>query len=121
MSAVNGRSLVTVRPAALVTAEPPALVKTARNCRPESPTAAMNEWVDAVAPAMLIQVVPLFVLYCHWTLGTGLPADDAVQLTELPAATIRLVGPFTIAGGMTPVAGTTVSVAGLLATVPSLL
>ena len=84
-----GDGMVTVSVAALVTAVPPALVKTARYSLPLSAVAAVKVSVVDVAPEMDANVAPPSVDSCHCT-----PADPvaAVKLTEVPEVTVWLVG-----------------------------
>src|SRR5262249_50085651 len=48
--------------------------------------------VGAVAPLMLVYVVPLSVLTCHCTVGAGVPLAAAVKITELPTEDDWFVG-----------------------------
>ena len=80
--------VLTVSVAALVVADPALFVKTARYCLPESPKAAMKEYVVAVAPVTSVNDVPLFVLTCHCTVGDGDPLAAAENDALAPAATV---------------------------------
>jgi hypothetical protein len=61
---VEGIAL-TVNVAALELALPAIFVHTARYCFPLSPTAVVNDKVLLVAPPILLQLEPPFVLTCH--------------------------------------------------------
>lgn len=70
--------MATVKIAGLVDVTPPMLVNTARTCHPETHNGAgalVHE--PAVAPVMLVQVVPLSTDSCHWTVGAGGPREAA--------------------------------------------
>jgi hypothetical protein len=84
--ALAGPSTVSV--AELEVAEPALFVKTARYSLPESPRAAVNEYVVDVAPLISLQVEPLFVLTCHFTVGDGEPLAEAENDAVAPAATL---------------------------------
>ena len=73
---------VTVIVAALVVADPPALVNTARTCQPFSKAlrTPLVKLVD-VDPARVIQVDPPFADSCHCTVGVGIPLAAAEKDT----------------------------------------
>ena len=85
---ITGTEPDTVSVAAPVVAEPKVLVNTARNCLPLSATAAVNEYVVAVAPLISLNDAPLLLLTCHCTVGDGFPLAAAVNVTGSPAATL---------------------------------
>ncbi len=45
-----------------------------------------------VAPVILFQLEPLFVLLCHCTVGVGIPVAATVNVTGCPAVTVWLTG-----------------------------
>lgn len=79
---------LTVSVAAALVAVPTAFVKTARYWFPFWVELAVNVRVVEVAPVTLLNVVPPFVLTCHWTVGAGFPLAAAVKLTLAPAVTV---------------------------------
>jgi hypothetical protein len=81
---------VTISVAGSVSVEPDEFVNTARNSRPLSVDAAVNEYVREVAPGTSTQCWPPPRETCQRTLCDPLAA--AVKLTVLPAATLRPVG-----------------------------
>ena len=97
--AALGKAL-TVKVAAPDSALPQALLKSARYRLPLSPELAVKLYVELVAPAMLVKVLPPSELICHWTPGAGLPLAAAVNETELPAHTTLLVGFAVTAAGV---------------------
>ena len=74
----------TVKVAALELTVPAVLVHTARYCLLLSAIVAVNENVEAVAPATFVQVVP-FTLCCHCTVGAGLPFAAELKLILAPS------------------------------------
>jgi hypothetical protein len=68
---------VTVKVAGLDVTEPPALLNTAANSKPLSPTGAAKAYVVDVAPEIGAHVAPS-VDSSHWTLGVGDP-DAAAE------------------------------------------
>ena len=64
---------------------------------------------------MLLQLVPLFVLTCHCTVGAGSPLAEAVNVTVAPVQLVTFDGWLVIDGG-----GPSVKTAGLLVTDPQL-
>src|SRR5450432_847050 len=79
---------VTVSVAAVVVALPTLLVNTARYWLPLSVACAVKLSVVEVAPAMLVNVAPPFVLSCHCTVGVGLPLAAATNEAIDPALTL---------------------------------
>ena len=59
---------------------PPEFVQTARYLLLLSPITAVNVYVPAVAPAILLHVVPSGLL-CHCTVGAGAPLAAETTLT----------------------------------------
>ena len=45
-----------------------------------------------VADVISLQLVPLFVLTCHWTVADGLLLDDAVKVAFEPLFTVTADG-----------------------------
>ncbi len=45
-----------------------------------------------VADAISLQLEPLFVLTCHWTVAAGLLLDDAVNIAVEPLFTVTAYG-----------------------------
>ena len=88
----------TTSEAALETALPQELVNTARKFLPLSLCAAVNVYVELVAPAMFVKVTPPSTLTCHCALGVGLPLAAAANETELPAHTVLFAGLAVTAG-----------------------
>ncbi len=78
----------TVSVAGLVIAVPMLLVKTAWYSLPSSATVAVKLSVVAVAPVMLLKVLPPSVLICHCTVAAGLPLADAKKLAVCPAIVV---------------------------------
>ena len=75
-------------------------------------TAAVNDNVVDVAPAMFVNVTPS-VLTCHCTVGVGVPLAAAVNVAMAPLATLMLAGFVVITG-----AAVTVKVAAALVAEP---
>ena len=50
---------------------------------------------------MSFHVIPPFVLYCHCTVGAGVPDPEAVRVTVVPALTARFDGCAPIEGATT--------------------
>jgi hypothetical protein len=75
---------------ALVAADPPPLVKTARNSQPFSKAvSATVVMVVVVAPGALIQVLPPSTDTCQRTVDAGMPLAAAVKVNVPPATTHR--------------------------------
>jgi hypothetical protein len=55
--------------------------------------------VVEIAPGILENVPPWFVLSCHCTVGAGVPVAEAVNVTGVPLAIVWLVGPVATIGG----------------------
>mgnify|MGYP001598470314 CR=1 FL=1 len=68
------------------------LAKMARYWLPPWLALAVKVSVGSVAPLMLDQLPPPFVLTCHWAVGVGLPVAAAVKLAWSPAFTVWLSG-----------------------------
>ena len=79
---------VTVSVAAVVVAVPALFVNTARYWFPLCDKAVVKLSVVEVAPEMLLNVAPLFVLTSHCTVGVGEPVAAAVKLAVWPAVTV---------------------------------
>ena len=89
----------TVIVAAVVVADPPAFVNTARNFVPFWPADTLGTVsVVVVAPATFWNVAPPSVLNCHCTVGVGLPEAAAVKTAVWPAFTVTSVGFVVITG-----------------------
>src|SRR5258708_22903532 len=78
---------VTVSVAAVVVPLPTVLVNTARYWLPFCDAEAVKLSVVDVAPAMLVNVAPPFVLTCHCTVGVGFPLAAAVNVAVCSAFT----------------------------------
>ena len=82
----------TVRVAAVVVAvdvPPHELVNTARYLLPLWATVgAVTVRVVLVAPEISLQMVPPFVLTCHWTVGVGFPLAAALKVAFWPYSTV---------------------------------
>ncbi len=76
----------------------------------------MNVRVVFVSPMRLLQVEPLFVLTCHWIVGTGVPVAATVKVAVEPAQVDTLEGCVVIDGP-----GVMRSTAGLDVAVPQVL
>ena len=55
--------------------------------------------VVEIAPGILENVPPWFVLTCHCTVGAGVPVAEAVNVTGWPATIVWLMGPVATTGG----------------------
>ena len=88
---VTAGAVLAVRVAALVVADPPVLVKTARYLLPFCEDCAVKVRVGEVAPLTFVQFTPS-VLLCHRTVGEGVPVAAAVKVTEPGAQTVWLAG-----------------------------
>src|SRR2546427_13263485 len=82
-----GGAVFTVSVAAVVVAVPAELVNTARYRYPFWDEAVVKLRVVEVAPEMLLNVPPPFVLTCHCTVGVGEPVAPAVKVAVWPAVT----------------------------------
>ena len=84
----GGGVAFTVSVAAVVVAVPALFVNTARYWFPLCDKAVVKLSVVEVAPEMLLNVAPLFVLTSHCTVGVGEPVAAAVKLAVWPAVTV---------------------------------
>ena len=83
----------TVNVAAVVVAEPPGFVNTARYLKPFCPAVTLaSVKVVVVAPETLENVAPPSVETCHCTVGVGDPLAAAVNTAVCPAFTVESVG-----------------------------
>ena len=71
--------------------------------------------VSAVAPLMLLHVLPPFADVCHCTVGAGRPEAEASKIALWPSSTVVLAGCLVTVGGVL-----TVSVAALLVASPAM-
>src|SRR5262249_22749236 len=94
---------------------PALLVNTARYWLPLALMGAANEYVVAVAPAMLANLELPLARTCHCTVGGGEPLPATVNVTVWPAVTAWLVGLLVTLGATT----FTVKVAVLLVALPA--
>ena len=83
---------LTVNVAALEFTVAPVFVHTARYCLLLSAVVVANDKVLAVAPVMLLQADPPFVLTCHCTVGTGVPLAAELKLAFTPAQRVCEAG-----------------------------
>ena len=95
---------VTVKVAAVVVAvrvPPQVFVNIARYWDPlcDMP-GSVTVRVVLVAPVILPQVPPLFVLICHWTVGAGFPLAAALKVASLPYKIVWLDGLLVIDGAV---------------------
>ena len=104
---------VTVSVAAVVAGCPVELVKTARYSLPDCPVDVVKLYVVELAPGILTNVAPWFVLTCHCTVGAGVPVAAAVNVTPWPVTIVWLTGLSVITG-----AAVTVSVAAKVVACP---
>lgn len=84
VTAGDGGIELTVNVAGLEFTEPPLFVHIARYCLLLSAIVAANVNILSIAPLILVQPVPS-VLFCHCTVGEGLPSAAALNLALLPA------------------------------------
>ena len=89
---------LTVSVAAVVVADPPAFVNTARYWYPFWPADVVKLNVVEIAPETFEKLAPPLVLTCHCTVGAGVPVADAVKVTVDPAPTDWLRGSFVTCG-----------------------
>src|SRR5271155_1924337 len=82
----------TVNVAAVVVAPPHVLVNTARYWFPVWLALVVKLSVVDVAPVMLLNVVPPFVLTCHCTVGVGCPLAPAMNVAVWPMVTVWFDG-----------------------------
>jgi len=92
---------LTVNVAAFEFAEPALFVHTARYCFPLSPVAVANVSVALIAPMMFDQLIPLFVLTCHCTIGAGAPLAADIKVTLFPEQIVCVVGCVVTEGAVT--------------------
>ena len=94
----EGRAAFTVSVAAVVVADPPELVNTARYLFPFCDKVVVKLSVVEVAPERLLKVAPPSVLTCHCTVGVGEPVAAAVKVAVWPAVTVWSTGCVVIVG-----------------------
>lgn len=92
---------MTVSVAAEVVTEPTEFANTASTWSPFWLKVVANESVVEVAPAIWVQLLPLFVETCHCTVGVGLPVAAALNVAIAPVSTDTEVGSVVMTGAET--------------------